>query len=367
MKNNVLEVEVEIDPVLQEACTAFDYSFSGRSRTELPAFDAPARDGSWTLGVIVGASGSGKTSLLRRSYGTPTAPEWAPNKAIVSHFQNAKEAIAKLTGVGLSSIPAWCRPYSALSTGERFRADLARGLGSNASFDEFTSVVDRSVAKAASRGLSRYVRRNALTGITIASCHRDILEWLEPDWVFDTDLGSFLPRGSLPRRPEIRIDLYRCNRSLWDAFKRHHYLTSSLMCSARCWSAFWQETLVGFVSAVTMPGGTVKKAWREHRTVVLPDYQGLGIGVRISDAIANRFIQEGCRYFSKTAHPRMGGYRDGSPLWRGTSKNHVVRKDTGCQRKWEHRTGVFLWSHEYVGCANKPVVTSAAPVVKSAE
>lgn len=348
-----LSCKVQVDDVLRKSCQAFDYAIPETSVFELPKFEIP--DGEWALGLIVGASGSGKSSLLRQHFGQPSPPEWSSGKAVASHFDSAEDAIEKLTAVGLSSIPSWCKPYHVLSTGEKFRADLARGLQSRAVFDEFTSVVDRTVAAAASRSVSRYVRKQGLSKVVLVSCHRDIIQWLEPDWIFDTDLGSFLPRGSLQRRPEIRIDIFKADRRLWPCFARHHYLTASLMCSARCWAAFWGTQLVGFASCVTMPCGTVKRAYREHRTVIFPDFQGLGLGVRLSDAVAASMVAQGFRYFSKTAHPRMGGYRDNSKLWRPTSKNHVVRQDKGCQVRWEHRTGVYLWSHEYIGDTVCPV------------
>jgi len=99
-----------------------------------------------------------------------------------------------------------------------------------------------------------------------------------------------------------------------------------------------------------MPSGTLKNAYRGHRTVVLPDYQGLGIGVRLSDAIGQIHIEEGKRYFSKTTHPRMGEYRNKSAKWRSTSKNMKVRSLTGENRNfnWVPRN-VFSYSHEYTG------------------
>ena len=54
---------------------------------------------------------------------------------------------------------------------------------------------------------------------------------------------------------------------------------------------------------------------------MLPDFQGMGIGVRFSDTIAQIHLDQGHRYFSRTAHPRMGFYRETSELWKPTSKN----------------------------------------------
>lgn len=133
---------------------------------------------------------SGKSTLLK-NFGQEELPEWDGTKSIVSHFESPDDAINKLGVVGLSSIPSWYKPYQVLSNGEKFRADLARKLKSDTVIDEFTSVIDRNVAKAASVSLSRYVKNNDINNIVLATCHRDILEWLEPDWVIDTDTGEF--------------------------------------------------------------------------------------------------------------------------------------------------------------------------------
>jgi GNAT superfamily N-acetyltransferase len=116
--------------------------------------------------------------------------------------------------------------------------------------------------------------------------------------------------------------------------------------------------MIGFSSALAFPNGNFKNAWREHRTVVLPDYQGMGVGVRISDAVAEIFVSDGCRYFSKTVHPRMGEYRNNSVLWAATSKNMKARADyltTKTKTKEDghkHRhAGRVAYSHEYIGQA----------------
>lgn len=82
---------------------------------------------------------------------------------------------------------------------------MARKIKSGAVIDEYTSVVDRTVAKAASVALSRYVNNNDIENVVISTCHRDIVEWLEPDWVIDTDTGEvihgfFLSDQKLPSK-----------------------------------------------------------------------------------------------------------------------------------------------------------------------
>ena len=175
---------------------AFDCAFDGTSKFHpwvLPS-KIPSK---FRIGVIVGSSGSGKSTLLK-NFGVEETPTWDQNKSIVSHFENPDEAINKLGSVGLNSVPSWYKPYHVLSNGEKFRADLARKLKSGAVIDEYTSVVDRNVAKAASMSLARFVKNNELENIVLSTCHRDILEWLEPDWVLDTDTGELLDGFFLP-------------------------------------------------------------------------------------------------------------------------------------------------------------------------
>lgn len=344
-------VTVATDQITNEISQMFDYSFDGITTFEPPKM--PKLPEEFGIGLIVGPSGSGKTTLLE-TFGNPIAPIWHADKAICSHFATASEAQDRLSAVGFNSIPSWMRPYHVLSTGEKFRADLARQLVDGALIDEFTSVIDRNVARACSVAIRRYVDKNQLRNLVFASCHYDILEWLNPDWVFDTVTGQLELRG-LRSRPSITLELVPCSTRAWKAFSEHHYLDGNVNRSSRCWLAFWDGTAVGFAAALPFPSGSFKNAWRGHRTVVAPDFQGMGFGVRISDAVAQIFVEQGCRYFSKTAHPRMGLYREKSPLWKPTSKNRKSRPDYKSGRKTkEHKhkhkhINRLCFSHEFIG------------------
>lgn len=350
------ETVVKTDQITTEISKHFDYLFDGTTSFVPPAFPEFLLPFDYRIGLIVGPSGTGKSTILN-ALGKSDFPEWDDDKAVCSHFTSSEEAIKFLGGVGLNSIPTWMKPYRVLSTGEKFRADMARMIKNDARIDEFTSVVDRTVAKSCCVAINRLIHKDQLLRVVFATCHYDIIDWLQPDWIFDTRNGEFFYRGLL-RRPYIEIQIAPCSPKEWTMFSHHHYLTGTLNTSARCWIALWDGTPVGFVSSLAYPSGSVKNAWREHRTVVLPDYQGFGIGVRISDAVAQMFKSEGYRYFSKTAHPRMGEYRENSPLWKPTSKNKRDRQDYRHNNdtkesayKHLHQNRV-TYSHEFVGDAN---------------
>lgn len=347
----ILSSQIEQDDITNEISRVFDYSFDGITTFEIPDMGEIPED--FGIGLIVGPSGSGKSSILK-TIGIEDKVIWDSNKSVCSHFDTAEDAKNKLSAVGLNSIPSWLKPFHVLSTGEKFRADLARKLHDNSIIDEFTSVVDRNVAKSCSYATRKYVDRYNIKNMIFATCHYDIIEWLQPDWVFDTSTNRLtVGRGNLCR-PNIEIRLLPCSTKVWSLFRNHHYLSGDINKSSRCWVAIWDNVIVGFVSILAYPSGTVKNAWRGHRTVILPDYQGLGIGVRISDAIANIMVISGYRYFSKTSHPRMGEYREKSIDWKPTTKNKIERHDylsyrTGKEIKYKHLHAHRLcYSHEYI-------------------
>lgn len=337
---------VVMDDITSTLIRPFDYESDGTERFypyEIPA-DLPL---SWGIGVIVGASGTGKSTLLRE-FGEYKQPQWNQFRSIASHFSDAETASELLAAAGLMSIPEWVKPYDVLSTGQKFRADLARSIYDYSVIDEFTSVVDRNVARAASTAFARYVRKNNVRNIVVATCHRDVLEFIEPDWVIDTDKGEWT-NGRWLQRPELALTIYPCDYSLWRYFAPYHYLTGNINRSAHCYVGVWEGQLVAFNSCITAPNGNYKNAYRGHRLVVHPDYQGFGFGPKMSEAVAQHYIDNGKRYFAKTAHPRLGGYRDQSPLWKPTSKNHMKRKDGAGNVRWDINPDRWSFSHEYIG------------------
>lgn len=354
-----LTSKVEIDDIVAEISNVFDYDFDGTS--EFQPWSKPKVPEDFGIGLIVGGSGSGKSTLLKE-FGSETTVEWNSNKAVASHFDSSEDAQDKLAAVGFNSIGDWVKPYHVLSNGQQFRADLARRLTDNAIIDEFTSVVDRNVAKSCSVALRRWVDKSKTRGLVLSTCHFDIIEWLQPDWTFNCDTGELLVGRC--ERPDIRLEIIPCGEKSWSAFSKHHYLDGTVNKASLFWIAIWNDIPVGMVAALSMPNPFLKRAWRESRLVVLPEFQGLGLGTKLSEAVAQIFVDRGCRYFSKTSHPRLGGYRENSSLWKPTSKNKQDRKDYLSDRYiggddaafryhdrdiMEKHSGRVCFSHEYIG------------------
>lgn len=290
--------------------------------------DLPIEEQPWQIGVITGASGSGKTTIAQEVFGeeyrTSGQYDWGDG-AIVDAFKKGmtpQQITSLLTSVGLSSAPAWLRPYNVLSTGQQFRADLARALSEVSDgpivFDEFTSTVDRTVAAAVSVSVAKAIRRGDGQFVAV-TCHRDVVDWLQPDWVYDTDSARFI-WGSVQPRPQISLVIREGAREAWPLFRNHHYLTGSLSPAARVWLVYvrlgdtGEERLAGFFSILPVAG--FKGWWRFHRSVVLPDFQGMGIGSASQEIICERlWVDEKKRMRSTTSSPALVEHRRRSPKW----------------------------------------------------
>lgn len=357
----VQQVAGMFDVPLQEKCT------------ERFAVELPDRGEPWEVGLIVGPSGSGKSTVARQFFADELYGEahWPEDKAVIDCFGElpVKQVVELFTAVGFSSPPSWVKPYQVLSCGERFRCDLARAL-SNADFglrnadcanvdrsqseiplvvfDEFTSVVDRTVAKACSTAIAKGIRRGNIPGRFIAvTCHYDVAEWLEADWVLDMATGR-LERRRL-RRPPVHVEIHRCRLAAWKLFARHHYLSGSLAVGARSYLATWEGEPVTFCA--TLPVITKRGHRRFTRIVTLPDYQGMGIGMKVVAAVASLHRQEGLRINVTSSHPALIRHCRHSDLWKtvNVKKTGTSRSSTARFGQYRSSAGRAVVSFEYVG------------------
>lgn len=345
-----------------------------RFKVELP--DLAAEPG-WRIGLIVGPSGSGKTTVARQLFGPKLIEHqgWPENRAVVDCFgdRSIREITGLLTAVGFSSPPSWIKPYKVLSGGERFRCDLARGLagcvpmdapgeaiaaanGAVAAeilaFDEFTSVVDRTVAKVGSAAVAKAIRSGKIACRFVAvTCHYDVTEWLAPDWVLDMSSCAFQRRCL--RRPPIELDIFRCRSRIWRLFAKHHYLSGKLNPMARCYVALWEGMPAAFCATLPVIGR--RRHWRISRVVTLPDYQGIGVGMRVAEAVGDLHRAAGHRFNVTASHPSLIAHCRASPLWRAI---HVQKNGSRGVGKfvpgYRGSAGRAVVSFEYFGPAAVP-------------
>jgi len=333
-------VEVQKSPRVQQMAGMFDVSVKEKSTVTLEG-NLDIDDGDWQIGLIAGPSGSGKTSVARHVFGDNLIQgfDWPSDRSILDAFpegMSIKEITGYLSSVGFGTAPNWLRPFRVLSNGEQFRISMARALAEDLDLiciDEFTSVVDRQVAKTASHTIQKAIRRSKKKLVAV-SCHFDIVDWLQPDWIYQPELGSF-DRRRLRRRPSLELEVYKIDKAAWSLFSKYHYLNHNLHKAAQCFGGFINGQCVAFTSYLHFARPSHRNIKKGHRLVVHPDWQGLGIGGRLSDWLGQYLYEKGFHYYNTVAHPAMIAYHAGSPRWklindsrkqtRGGGKGKVIR------------------------------------------
>lgn len=284
--------------------------------------------GAWNIGVVVGPSGSGKTSIGKIIFGSDKIYDyhngWGADKPIIDEIApdgDFNMVTGALANVGLGDVPAWLRPFRVLSNGEQFRAGLARIVCEKPQeivVDEFTSVIDRQIAKIGSQAFQKAWRCNNPTGkVVLLTPHYDILDWVQPDWVIDTKTKTF-ERGVPRQRPKIQLDIWKVNGSYWKFYKPHYYLDLPEPVAAEHYIGTVDGELACHICVC--PWFEIK-GYRGTRLVTMPEWQGAGVGSRFLNFIAQYCLDGGARcgrkypmYFH-TSHPQLCGYLRHSKKW----------------------------------------------------
>lgn len=315
----------------------------------------------WNIGLLVGPSGCGKSVILNEYFKQYIKEnEWS-DKAVIDDFpaeMPIRDIIAILNSVGFSSPPSWLKPFKILSNGERFRVDMARSMAdSNDLFavDEFTSVVDRTVAKIGSTAIAKTIR-NANKRFIAASCHYDIIDWLQPDWIFEPHKLELNWR-LLQQRPKLNLKIIRSDHTAWRYFSRYHYLTHEINKGCRLYVALLDYEPIAMVAFLPFPHHILKNVWRGHRLVCLPDYQGIGIGNMLSCFAGALCRGLNYRYRIRISHPAVINKIIKSDKWHIVDRPKIgsisIGKTLTPKKDKKHRHHNVLtrmvYSSEYIG------------------
>jgi GNAT superfamily N-acetyltransferase len=132
-------------------------------------------------------------------------------------------------------------------------------------------------------------------------------------------------------------------------FAPHHYLSGSLSKMARCFLATWRGSPVSFCATLPIIGR--RGHWRISRIVTLPDYQGIGVGMRVAEAVAEEHVAEGHRLNIVASHPAVIAHCRRSPRWRVVGVKRAGTRRAEFVRGYHGATGRSVVSFEYRAAA----------------
>lgn len=324
----------------------------------------------YNIGVIVGASGSGKSTLAQHIWGKHCFDTMLKTDLpVIDQFDKKysyDDCARMLTGIGLSSVPCWIRPAYTLSNGQKCRAEIALQLsrtdrGVNA-IDEWTSVVDRTVAKVMSHCIQKHARKMKKR-IVLLTCHYDVLDWLNPDWVIDCNKQQYTDRRCLQRtfkrKEKLKFDIRDIGRRSWKYFAKYHYLTEKLPGGhIELFGLFHGHDQIGFQcfanyvpyrKAHKIRG--IKKQMHSNRAVIHPDYCGFGLSMKMINATSQIMFDRGYDVRAKCSSIPIIKLRQRETCWQtiNVERNHKVVFGVNMTRDSGFRMDVTTYSFKFIG------------------
>lgn len=131
-------------------------------------------------------------------------------------------------------------------------------------------------------------------------------------------------------------------------------MSSQLNFAADCWVLKWGETKIGFCAVLPQPTGTANYCKRISRLVILPDFQGLGVGTKFLDAICDIYVKRGFKMYIRSSHIKLANHWSKSELWRPTARNGKKSDNSSHGTIHNSKYNDYLvnrecYSYEYMG------------------
>ncbi len=91
---------------------------------------------------------------------------------------------------------------------------------------------------------------------------------------------------------------------MWQMFRHYHYLNGSLVAGVRCYVGIYQDRPVAFIAVAHTR--MKQNYFRVSRLVVLPDYQGIGIGKQLLNFVAELYTSQiSLPFYMVTSNPQL--------------------------------------------------------------
>ncbi|ATN95028.1 putative GNAT family N-acetyltransferase [Leptospira phage LE4] len=364
MRNYHVTLETKIDEkdfYVKRASGSVDLDVSKKLVHEV-SIDADL-ESPFNIGLIIGNSGSGKTSFAESIFGKESLfTDYDENLPLINQFSEKysyEDRVKILSSIGLNSVPAWVKPLKILSNGERARAEIAIRLQEKdlVCIDEFTSVVDRSVAKIMSHSIQKHARK-VDKKIILISVHYDIIEWLNPCWIIDMNAQTFEDRRLLwqgsKRTEQLEFQIKKCSRESWKYFSKYHYLSDNLPGGAiHLFGLFHKDKQIGFQCFANYNPEN-QKMMHSNRTVIDPEYTGLGLGIELINKTSLIMKRMGydvrAKFSNRAIYESMK--KNNEWVFHGNSDNFEksqFKPGGSIENKTIRRQGVVTYNFKYIG------------------
>lgn len=155
-------------------------------------------------------------------------------------------------------------------------------------------------------------------------------------------------------KPVTNVHIIQTDRSHWELFKKYHYMNTSLNRSSVFYLALIDDKPAACFAVLHFPHPSTKKFKRGHRLVVLPDYQGIGLGHLLSSTVAKHYVDQGDRFIITSNTRSLYKQRERDPNWLITriGRTHTYFSTNKGMKRSGSQNKITI-SYEYIGSTSK--------------
>ena len=130
-------------------------------------------------------------------------------------------------------------------------------------------------------------------------------------------------------------------------------MSSDLAKTARCFGLYDDDKIIGFCGVLHQPHAKTKNIKRCTRLVILPDYQGIGLGTKFLQSIAEYYHSQGFEFSIVTSAKNMIFALKNNYKWRcirySATRNNKTEGTIDCNRstmRTQCKTASFFYRGE---------------------
>ena len=113
---------------------------------------------------------------------------------------------------------------------------------------------------------------------------------------------------------------------MWKHFAKYHYLDHSINLASRVFVGYVNGVEAAFISVLPQPG-VLADLFRISRIVVMPDFQGLGLGTKLNEFIGQLYSRNNKQINIVTTHPGLIKHYIKSDRWKLNSFDKSPKVD----------------------------------------
>jgi GNAT superfamily N-acetyltransferase len=111
-------------------------------------------------------------------------------------------------------------------------------------------------------------------------------------------------------------------------------LNTELHVASQCYGLYDNDEIIGFFAVLNFPHPVLKNCITGHRLVILPDYQGIGLGHKFINAVAEIYVKQGYEFKATMSAKNLIAALSKDNNWAFVRYSKTAKKKKNDEKNW---------------------------------